>query len=89
MNKQDKEIYGWLTELRGLGETFNKMVGDLYPSICADEMNKLMYKLEHKHKIVVKWRQWGRHIDFINLNELIEKYGTKNTKRFNGSYESR
>lgn len=81
MNKQDKEIYGLLTELKKRGEAFNKMIGDLYPGICADDMNKIMYKLEHKFHINVKWFQPRlRHIEFLNLDELIEKYGRKNTK---------
>ena len=81
MNKQDKEIYGLLTDLKKRGEVFNKMVGTIYPGICAEDMNKIMYKLEHKFHIDVKWRQPSlHHIEFINLDNLIEKYGNKNSK---------
>lgn len=86
MNKQDKEIYGLLTELRGLGEAFNKMVGNLYPGICADDMNKIMYKLEHKFHIDVKWFQPSlHHIEFLNLDELVEKYEKKEKQHRKGN----
>ena len=78
MNKQDKEIYGLLTELRGLGQAFNQMVGTLYPSVCADEMDKIMYKLEHKHKIKVNWYCPTKNsVRFRNLKDLLEKYDSK------------
>ena len=86
MNKQDKEIYGLLTTLRGLGQAFNQMVGNLYPSICADDMNKIMYKLEHKFHINVKWFQPRlRHIEFLNLDELVEKYEKKEKRNRKGN----
>lgn len=86
MNKQDKEIYGLLTELRNLGRAFNQMVGNLYPSIFADDMNKIMYKLGHKFHIEVKWIQPSLHyIEFKNLNKLIEKYEKKEKQHRKGN----
>lgn len=86
MNKQDKEIYGLLTTLRGLGQAFNQMVGNLYPSICAREMNEIMYKLEHKHKIKVNWYQPSiDSVRFTNLKDLLEKYEKKEKRNRKGN----
>lgn len=86
MNKKDKEIYGLLTELKGLAQAFNQMIGNLYPGICAREMNEIMYKLEHKHKIKVNWYQPTiDSVRFTNLKDLLEKYENKEKRNRKGN----
>ena len=86
MNKQNKEIYGLLTKLRGLGQAYNQMVGNLYPGICAHEMEEIVYKLEHKHKIKVNWYlPTIGSVSFTNLKDLLEKYENKEKRNRKGN----
>ncbi len=71
----DKEIYGHLVHLRGLSETFNKMGGALYSSICADEMNEIINELRDKYKVEIHyWQPMAGRVNFENLDKLIKKY---------------
>ena len=73
--KTKKEIYDLLCELKEKGKVFNMMGGSLYSSICADEMNDIMYKLQYRHFVHVDFYQpcEGR-VKFYNLDELIDEY---------------
>lgn len=68
------EILKLLYELKSKGEVFNKMVGYLYSSICADEMTELIYKLEKYNVKVEYYQPYPGRVAFLNMDYLIEKY---------------
>ena len=70
-----EEILNILSELKWREKAFNEMGGYLYSNILADEINTLMAQLKNQYGVEVKFRQYipGR-AEFINLDELIEKY---------------
>lgn len=74
-NIHNKTVLEKLIELNRLGEVFNKMGGYLYSNICAVEISELLNDLKKHHNVEVDWSQpcMGR-IEFINLNDLINKY---------------
>lgn len=74
-NIHNKTVLEKLVELKRLGEAFNQMVGGLYSSICADEINQIINDLKDHHSIEVTWWQpQNGRVVFKNINTLIEKY---------------
>ena len=68
-------ILALLVELKTKEDVFNRMVGNLYSGICADEMNEILDELK-KFDVKVDYYQYipGR-VHFSNLDRLIKVYG--------------
>lgn len=76
-NITNKIILEDLVELKKSADLFNQMLGSPYKSNVADEINKILYRLEHEG-VEVDWRQPHGVLIFNNLDILINEYSNGN-----------